>query len=37
LPFIALVSSLIAKSAQDFILHGKKTGYHVYPGGVMVV
>ncbi len=37
LPFITVVSSLLAKSAQDFLLHGKKLGYQIHPTGVMVV
>lgn len=35
LPFIALVSSVIAKAAQEFIQRGKMTSYAVNPGGVM--
>lgn len=34
LPFITLVSSLIAKSAQDFVKTSKKNGYQVHPNGV---
>jgi len=37
LPFIAIVSSLLAKSAQDFLLSGKQLGYQVHPGGVFAV
>ena len=37
LPFLAVVSSLISKTAQDFLLQGKKSGFHIYPGGVMAV
>lgn len=37
LPFIAVVSSLIAKAAQDFLLHGKKQGFQIHPAGVFAV
>lgn len=37
LPFIAVVSSLIAKAAQDFVLTGAKRGFQVHPGGVFSV
>jgi hypothetical protein len=37
LPFIAVTSALMAKSAQDFILHGVKRGFQVHPGGVFTV
>lgn len=37
LPFIAVVSSLIAKSAQDFLRHGTKRGYQIHPTGVFAV
>lgn len=37
LPFIAVTSSLLAKSAQDFILHGKKQGFQIHPAGVFPV
>lgn len=37
LPFIVLVSSLLARAAQDFLLHGKRVGYQVHPTGVFAV
>lgn len=37
LPFIAVAASLLAKSAQDFLLHGKKVGYQIHPTGVFSV
>ena len=37
LPFISVVSSLMAKSVQDFVKDGKKRGYLVHPGGVSPV
>jgi molybdopterin/thiamine biosynthesis adenylyltransferase len=37
LPFITVVSSLLAKAAQDFILTGVKRGFQVHPGGVFSV
>jgi molybdopterin/thiamine biosynthesis adenylyltransferase len=37
LPFISIVSSLMAKSVQDFLKGGKKKGYLVHPGGVSPV
>jgi molybdopterin/thiamine biosynthesis adenylyltransferase len=37
LPFIAVTSSLLAKAAQDFILHGTKRGFQVHAGGVISV
>lgn len=37
LPFIALVSSLISKSAQDFLKFSKKKGYQVHPNGVHTI
>lgn len=35
LPFIALVSSCLAYSAQQFLSKGLKVGFHVHPGGVV--
>jgi molybdopterin/thiamine biosynthesis adenylyltransferase len=35
LPFIALVSALLARSAQEFLSTGKKVGYEIHPGGVI--
>lgn len=35
LPFIVLVSSLLATSTQRFINDGKKFAFHVHPGGVV--
>lgn len=35
LPFIMIVSSLIARSAQSFLRDGKKTGFQVHPNGVI--
>ncbi len=37
LAFISVVSSLLAKSVQDFLDKGKKRGYLVNPGGVQPV
>lgn len=37
LPFISLVSSLLAKSVQQFLKDGTKRGYLVHPGGVSPV
>lgn len=34
LPFIALVSSLLATSVRRFIRDGKRVGFHVHPSGV---
>jgi molybdopterin/thiamine biosynthesis adenylyltransferase len=36
LPFIALVSSLIAKSVQEWLDTGKQVGYHVVPNGALI-
>ncbi len=36
LPFIALVSAYMARSAQAFLNTGRKTGYSVSPGGAVV-
>jgi predicted ThiF/HesA family dinucleotide-utilizing enzyme len=35
LPFIALVSSVIAKAAQDFLHHGARHSYHIHGSGVV--
>jgi molybdopterin-synthase adenylyltransferase len=35
LPFIALVSSLLSRSAQEFIKKDKKIGFEVHPTGVI--
>lgn len=35
LPFIAVVSALIARSAHEFITKGKKNEFAVHPGGVL--
>lgn len=35
LPFIAMVSALLARAAQEFVTKGKKIGFEVYPGGVI--
>lgn len=37
LPFVSVVSSLIAKSVQDFVKHRQKKGYLIHPGGVSPV
>ncbi len=37
LPFIALVSSLLAQSAQTFLRSGKKLNFQVHPTGVISV
>ena len=37
LPFIAVTASLLAKAAQDFLLHGKKQGFQIHPAGVFLV
>lgn len=37
LPFISVAASLLAKSAQDFLLHGRKMGYQIHPTGVFSV
>jgi len=37
LPFIAVVASLLAKAAQDFLLTEVKRGFQVHPGGVFSV
>lgn len=37
LPFISLVSSMLAKSVQEFVEKGKKRGFMVHPGGVSQV
>jgi molybdopterin/thiamine biosynthesis adenylyltransferase len=37
LPFIGVVATLLAKAAQDFLLHGKKTGFQIHPAGVFAV
>lgn len=36
LPFIALVSSLLARSVQQFVLSGRRVGYEITTGGVIV-
>jgi len=36
LPFIAVVSALLARSAQAFLKDGKKIGYEISPGGVII-
>lgn len=36
LPFIAVVSALIAKSAQDFLKKGRQIGFEVSPSGVIL-
>lgn len=35
LPFIGIVSALLARSAQEFLRTGKKIGYEFHPGGVI--
>ena len=35
LPFICVVSSLLARAAQEFLKSGKKTGYEINPRGVI--
>lgn len=37
LPFIASVSALIAKAAQDFLKTAKKKGYQIHPNGVHTI
>jgi len=37
LPFIAVTATLLAKAAQDFLLHGAKRGYQIHPAGVFSV
>jgi len=37
LPFIAVVSSFMALSVQRFVVEGKRIGFNVSPGGVIVV
>ena len=37
LPFIMVVSSLMAQAAQSFLKHGKKHGFHVSPSSVISV
>ncbi len=37
LPFIAIVSAYIARSAQEFLTTGKKTGFSVHAGGAIPV
>lgn len=37
LPFISVVSSLIARSAQEFLANGRKVGYQINPMGVIAV
>lgn len=37
LPFIALVSSLMAQSAQAFLRNGKKLSFQVHPTGVISI
>jgi molybdopterin/thiamine biosynthesis adenylyltransferase len=34
LPFICIISSFIAKAAQEFLQSGRKIGYLIHPGGV---
>lgn len=34
LPFIGIASSLLARSAQEFLGTGKKIGFELHPGGV---
>jgi len=36
LPFIGVVSALLARSAQEFLHTGKKKGYEYSPGGVII-
>lgn len=35
LPFIGLVSSVLARAAQDFLRHGRQHSYQVHGGGVV--
>jgi molybdopterin/thiamine biosynthesis adenylyltransferase len=35
LPFIGIVSALLARAAQEFLKTGKKIGYEFHPGGVI--
>jgi len=35
LPFIGLVASLLARSAQEFLRNGKRIGFEVHPTGVI--
>jgi len=37
LPFITTVSSYMAASIQRFLKDGRKVGFQVHPGGVMVI
>lgn len=37
LPFINVVSSLIARAAQEFLVNGRKVGYQIQPNGVIAV
>jgi len=37
LPFISITASYLAKAAQDFLVHGKTTGYQIHPQGVFAV
>jgi len=37
LPFILLVSSFIARSAQEFLKNNKKIGYQIHPNGVICI
>lgn len=34
LPFIAMVSSLLSRSAQEFLSRGRKIGFEIHPAGV---
>jgi molybdopterin/thiamine biosynthesis adenylyltransferase len=35
LPFIAIVSAYLAHAAQEFLVRGRKLGFHVHPTGAM--
>lgn len=37
LPFIALVSSFLARSAQRFLREGVRAGFHIHPGGRVIL
>lgn len=37
LPFIALVSSFLARAAQRFLRDGVRAGFHIHPGGRVIL